>query len=124
MHIPKELLYTKEHEWVRIEDDIATVGITEFASEQLGDIVFVEVKMEGELPKDEAFGSIEAVKTVSDMFMPIGGEVIEFNEDLEDAPEDINKDPYGKGWIAKIKIKDVDELKELLDEEGYKQVIG
>jgi glycine cleavage system H protein len=125
MNIPEELKYTKDHEWVRVEGDVAIVGITEFASTELGDIVYVEVEVQGEvLDREESFGSIEAVKTVSDMFMPVGGEVIEFNEILEDAPETINKDPYGDGWIIKVNMKDASELDDLLDAKAYKELIS
>lgn len=123
MNIPENLKYTKDHEWVRIEGDTATVGITEFASKELGDIVFIEVETEGEtLNKEEAFGTIEAVKTVSDMFMPASGEVLEFNEALESAPETVNQDPYGDGWIIKFKISDQSELEELLSADQYKEI--
>ncbi len=125
MNIPEELKYTKDHEWVRVKGDVAIVGITEFASTELGDIVYVEVEVQGEvLDREESFGSIEAVKTVSDMFMPVGGEVIEFNEILEDAPETINKDPYGDGWIIKVNMKDASELDDLLDAKAYKELIS
>ncbi len=124
MKIPEELKYTKDHEWLKIEGDEAFIGITDFAQNELGDIVFVEVETEGEtLDKEEAFGTIEAVKTVSDMFMPVGGEVIEFNENLESSPETINSDPYGEGWVIKIKIANSDELKDLLTAEQYKEQI-
>lgn len=124
MNIPEELKYTKDHEWIRVEDEFAFVGVTDYAQNELGDIVFVEVETEGEaLDKEEAFGTIEAVKTVSDMFMPIGGEVVEFNEELEETPELINQDPYGKGWIVKVKISNPDELNELLDAVKYKELI-
>jgi glycine cleavage system H protein len=120
MNIPENLLYTEDHEWVKIDGDYAFVGITDFAQKELGDIVFVEVETEDEdLEKGEAFGTIEAVKTVSDMFMPVGGKVIEFNADLEDDPEMINKDPYGDGWIIKIEVADKSELDELLDKDAY-----
>lgn len=123
MNIPENLKYTKDHEWVKIEGDTATVGITEFASKELGDIVFIEVETEGEtLDKEEAFGTIEAVKTVSDMFMPASGEVLEFNEILESAPETVNQDPYGDGWIIKFKISDQSELDELLTADQYKEI--
>ena len=125
MNIPENLKFTKDHEWIRIEGDMAIIGITDFASQELGDIVFVEVETEGEeLDKEEAFGSIEAVKTVSEMFMPVSGEVVEFNVALEDAPELINKDPYGEGWIVKIKLNDVAELDDLLDDSEYGKLIG
>ena len=125
MNIPKNLKYTKDHEWVKIDDNIATVGITYFAQSELGDIVFVEVDTEGEiLESEEVFGTIEAVKTVSDLFMPISGEVLAFNEKLEDAPELINSDPYGEGWIIKISVTDVKELDFLLDADSYKELVG
>jgi len=124
MNVLENLKYTNDHEWVRVEGDEAYIGITDFAQGELGDIVFVEVETEGEnLDKQEAFGTIEAVKTVSDLFMPIGGEVLEFNEELEDAPELINSDPFEKGWIVKVKIADVAELDELLSAEAYKALI-
>jgi len=125
MNIPEELKYTKDHEWIRVEGDIAVVGITEFASQELGDIVFVEVEtIEEDLDQEETFGSIEAVKTVSDMFMPVAGNVVEFNELLEDAPETINKDPYGEGWIIKVKMSDASQLDSLLDASAYKDLIS
>ena len=125
MEFPKELKYTKDHEWLRIEGDNAYVGITEFAQGELGDIVFVDVDTQGEsLEKEEVFGSVEAVKTVSDLFMPINGEVLAFNEKLEDEPELINSDPYGQGWIIKVAISDVTELDELLDASEYKELVG
>ena len=125
MNIPQELKYTKDHEWVRIDGDVATVGITEFAQSELGDIVYVEIETEGETIKaEEVFGSIEAVKTVSDLFMPVSGEIIEFNEALEAAPEVVNSDPYGDGWMIKIKITDPSELDALLDATDYSNVIG
>lgn len=124
MKIPEELKYTKDHEWINIEGDVALIGITDFAQNELGDIVFVEVETEGEtLEKEEAFGTIEAVKTVSDMFMPVSGEIVEFNEELESSPEIINQDPYGKGWVIKIKLDDKDELDELLTAQQYKELI-
>ncbi len=124
MNIPEELKFTNDHEWIKIDGDEATVGITDFAQKELGDIVFVEVETEGEeLEKEETFGTIEAVKTVSDMFMPVGGKVIEFNEELEAAPELINQDPYGKGWIIKIKISNPDEINDLLDAIQYKEIV-
>jgi len=122
MNIPENLKYTKDHEWVKIEGDTATIGITDFAQSELGDVVFVEVDAVGEeLDKEETFGSIEAVKTVSDLFMPLSGEVTEFNEALEDAPDTINKDPYGKGWIIKMKISDASEADDLMSAEEYKE---
>ena len=125
MEFPKELKYTKDHEWLRIEGGIVYVGITSFAQGELGDIVFVDVDTEGEeLEKEEVFGSVEAVKTVSDLFMPINGEVLAFNEKLEDEPELINSDPYGEGWIIKISASDVSELNSLLSAESYKELVG
>ncbi len=124
MNFPENLKYTKDHEWIAIDGDTATIGISDFAQRELGDIVYVEVDTEGEeLDKDEVFGTVEAVKTVSDLFMPIAGEVLEFNEALEDEPELINKDPYGDGWIIKIKITNPDEVNDLLDAEAYKKNI-
>ncbi len=124
MNIPDNLKYTKDHEWLKIEGNEALIGITDFAQNELGDIVFIEVETEGEtLDKEEAFGTIEAVKTVSDMFMPVSGEVIEFNSELEDKPELINQDPYGEGWIIKIKITNTDEIDDLLSAEEYKEII-
>lgn len=124
MNIPDNLKYTSDHEWVKIDGDEAMIGITEFAQKELGDIVFIEVETEGEaLETGEAFGTIEAVKTVSDLFMPVKGEVIEFNAELESNPEIVNKDPYGEGWIVKIKISDTSELDGLLDADGYKELI-
>ena len=125
MEFPKELKYSKDHEWLRIEGGNAYIGITEFAQGELGDIVFVDVDTEGEdLEKEEVFGSIEAVKTVSDLFMPINGEVLSFNKKLEDEPELINTDPYGEGWVIKIAISDVKELDELLDASAYQELVG
>ena len=125
MEFPKELKYTKDHEWLRIEGDNAYVGITEFAQRELGDIVFVDVDTQGEeLEKEEVFGSVEAVKTVSDLFMPINGEVLALNEKLEDEPELINYKPYGDGWIIKIAISNITELDELLDASEYKELVG
>ena len=124
MNVPENLKYTKEHEWIRIEDGEAYVGITDFAQSELGDIVFVEIETEGEsLDKNEVFGTIEAVKTVSDMYMPISGEVLEINENLEDTPDVVNKDPYGDGWMIKIKIGNQDEVADLLDANQYKSQI-
>lgn len=120
MKVPADLLYTDDHEWVRVEGDTAFIGITDFAQNELGDIVFVEVEtIDEDLDKGDAFGTIEAVKTVSDMFMPIGGTVLELNEALEDTPDIINSDPYGEGWILKIKIADAGELENLLDADTY-----
>lgn len=123
MNIPKDLKYTNDHEWVKIEGDIGTIGLTDYAQDQLSDIVFVEMPIVGDsFEKDEAFGTVEAVKTVADMMMPVGGEIIEINENLEDAPETINSDPFGDGWIVKIKIANPDELNELLDAAEYKKL--
>jgi len=125
MNFPKELKYTKDHEWLRIKGDNVYVGITSFAQGELGDIVFIDVDTEGEeLEKEEVFGSVEAVKTVSDLFMPINGEVLAFNEKLEDEPELINTDPYGDGWIIKIAVADAGELDALLDADAYKELVG
>ena len=125
MNFPEELKYTKDHEWLRIVGDNVYVGITSFAQGELGDIVFVDVDTEGEeLEKEEVFGSVEAVKTVSDLFMPINGEVLAFNEKLEDEPELINTDPYGDGWIIKIVVADAGELDALLDADAYKELVG
>lgn len=125
MNIPAELKYSKDHEWIRIDGDVATVGITDFAQGELGDIVYVEVEtLDETLDKDEIFGSVEAVKTVSDLFLPLTGEIIEFNEALEDEPEKVNSDPYGEGWMIKIKISDSSEIDSLLDANGYKELIG
>jgi len=125
MNIPAELKYTKDHEWVRIEGDVATVGITDFAQGELGDIVFVDVDTEGEtLDKEEVFGSVEAVKTVSDLFLPLSGEVSEFNEALADAPEIVNSDPYGEGWMIKLTITDASQVDELMSADEYKELVG
>jgi len=124
MEIPAELLYTEDHEWIRVEGDEATIGITDFAQGELGDVVYVEIETEGEnLDKGETFGTVEAVKTVSDLFMPVGGEVTEVNTTLEDKPEIVNKDPYGEGWMVRIKINDKAELENLLSADAYKQMI-
>jgi len=125
MNIPEELKYTKDHEWISIDGEIATVGITDFAQRELGDIVYVEVETVGEtLDADEVFGTVEAVKTVSDLFLPVSGEIIEFNEDLEDTPEDVNAEPYSKGWMIKMKISKPDDLNQLLDSNQYRELIG
>ena len=125
MNIPEELKYTKDHEWISINGDIATVGITDFAQRELGDIVYVEVETIGEtLDADEVFGTVEAVKTVSDLFLPVSGEIIEFNEDLEDTPEDVNAEPYSKGWMIKMKVSNPDDLNQLLDSNQYRELIG
>ena len=124
MNVPAELKYTKEHEWIRVEGEEAVVGITDYAQSQLGDIVFVECETVGDaLEAGESFGTIEAVKTVSDLYLPVAGEVLEFNEELEGEPELVNKDPYGKGWIVKIKISDETELDGLLNADAYKAII-
>jgi glycine cleavage system H protein len=125
MSTPAELKYTKDHEWIRIEGNIATIGITQFAQGELGDIVYVDVDtLDESIDKDEVFGSVEAVKTVSDLFMPLSGEVIEFNEQLEDEPELVNTDPYGDGWMIKVNISNNSEIQGLLDAEAYKALIG
>jgi glycine cleavage system H protein len=125
MNIPSELKYTKDHEWVKLDGDIATVGITDFAQRELGDIVYVEVEtLDQQLQRDEVFGTVEAVKTVSDLFLPLSGEIIEFNEGLEANPESVNSDPYGAGWMVKVKVDNVTEWDELLDAEAYKSLIG
>lgn len=125
MNIPTNLKYTKDHEWVSIDGDIATVGITDFAQKELGDIVYVEVDtLDQTLSKDEVFGTVEAVKTVSDLFLPLSGEIVEFNEELESNPEVVNSDPYGEAWMIKIKISDVSEIDSLLSSEDYKALIG
>ncbi len=124
MNIPADLKYTQDHEWIRVEGDIATVGVTDFAQGELGDIVFVEIETEGEeLDKGETFGTVEAVKTVSDLFMPVGGEVAEVNEGLLDEPELVNKDPYEKGWMIKIKIAAAAELEGLISAEEYQKLL-
>jgi glycine cleavage system H protein len=125
MNIPANLKYTKDHEWVSLDGDIATVGITDFAQKELGDIVYVEVEtLDQTLAKDEVFGTVEAVKTVSDLFLPLSGEIIEFNEELETTPEAVNSDPYGAGWMVKVKISDASEIDGLLSADAYKELIG
>lgn len=125
MNIPAELKYTKDHEWARLDGDIATIGITDFAQKELGDIVYVEVEtLDQTLEKDEVFGTVEAVKTVSDLFLPLAGEIVEFNEDLESNPEVVNADPYGKGWMVKVKVADVADFDTLLSAEEYKNLVG
>lgn len=125
MNFPENLKYTKEHEWVSIENGVATVGITDFAQSELGDIVFIEIETEGEtMDQQEVFGTIEAVKTVSDLFMPLSGEIIEFNADLEDSPESVNDDPYESGWMIKIRLSDESEADSLMDAAAYKAMIG
>ncbi|MCF8203163.1 MAG: glycine cleavage system protein GcvH [Crocinitomicaceae bacterium] len=124
MNIPAELKYTKDHEWVKLEGDIATIGITEFAQSELGDIVYVEVETVGEtMAQEEVFGSVEAVKTVSDLFLPMSGEIIEFNDTLEANPELVNNDPYGAGWMVKVRVADTAEFAALLDAEAYAQEV-
>jgi len=125
MNVPANLKYTKDHEWVSIDGDVATVGITHFAQKELGDIVYVEVEtLDQTLDKDEVFGTVEAVKTVSDLFLPLTGEIIEFNDALESSPESVNSDPYGAGWMIKVKIANLDEIDSLLSSESYKELIG
>jgi glycine cleavage system H protein len=124
MNVPENLKFTKDHEWIRVEGDAAFIGVTDFAQGELGDIVFIEVETEGEtLDREEVFGTIEAVKTVSDMFMPLSGEVLEFNEKLEDAPDLVNSDPYGEGWIIKVNIAEASELEDLLTTDQYKELL-
>ena len=125
MNIPQELKYTKDHEWIRVEGDTVTIGITDFAQSELGDIVYVEVETVDEtLDKEEVFGTVEAVKTVSDLYLTISGEIIEFNESLEDEPEKVNSDPYGEGWMIKVKFSDESQLEELLSADAYKEILG
>lgn len=125
MEFPTNIKYTNEHEWIRLEGDIAYVGITDYAQQQLGDIVFIDVPTEGEtLEKGETFGTVEVVKTVSDLFLPIGGEIMEVNSQLEEHPELVNQDPYGEGWIIKLKPTNTDEMNELLDAAAYKEIIN
>ena len=125
MEIPLNLKYTKDHEWISIDGNIATVGITDFAQRELGDIVYIEVETIGEkLNADDVFGTVEAVKTVSDLFLPMTGKIIEFNESLDSSPEDVNTDPYGNGWMVKIEIQNIDELDNLLSADQYKELIG
>lgn len=125
MNVPGNLKYTKDHEWLRVEGDLAYVGVTDFAQSELGDIVFIEIETVGEtLKKEEVFGTIEAVKTVSDMFMPVGGEILEKNQTIEDTPDAVNKDPYGNGWMVKIRMSDPSEIGQLLSPEKYKELIG
>lgn len=125
MNFPADLKYTKDHEWIRIEGDKATIGITDFAQKELGDIVYVDVNTIGEtVDKDAVFGTVEAVKTVSDLFMPVSGEVLEMNKDIDSAPESVNQDPYGKGWMIKIKLTNASEVAGLLDVNAYKALIG
>ncbi|WP_142784957.1 glycine cleavage system protein GcvH [Changchengzhania lutea] len=125
MNIPSELKYTKDHEWVKVEGDVATIGVTDFAQSELGDIVYVEVETVDEtLDAEEIFGTVEAVKTVSDLFLPLSGEIIEFNESLEDEPEKVNSDPYGDGWMIKLKFSDASQLDTLMSADDYKALVG
>lgn len=125
MNVPSNLKYTKDHEWILIEGDVATIGITDFAQSELGDIVYVEVETLDETMKmEEVFGTVEAVKTVSDLFLPLSGEIIEFNESLETEPEKVNSDPYGDGWMIKVRISNSEEVEQLLDDSAYKELIG
>ena len=125
MNVPSELKYTKDHEWIRIEGDIATIGITDFAQSELGDIVYVEIETEGENIEEEGvFGTVEAVKTVSDLFMPLSGEILEINESLDSNPELVNDDPYGDAWMIKVKLNDSENTKQLLDAAAYSTLIG
>ena len=125
MEIKEDLKYTKDHEWIRIDGDVATVGITDFAQGELGDIVYVEVDtLDETLSKDEVFGTVEAVKTVSDLFLPMSGKIIEFNEALNDNPELVNDSPYGDGWIIKVEVSDVNEIEQLLDSKSYSEITG
>lgn len=125
MNFPEELKYSKDHEWVKIEGDLLVIGITDFAQGELGDIVYVDVDtLDEEVAVNQVFGSVEAVKTVSDLFMPVAGEVVEFNEQLEDEPEAVNEDAYGKGWMIKVKPNDINDVKDLLDAKAYKELIG
>jgi len=125
MNIPAELKYTKDHEWIRVEGDTVTIGITDFAQGELGDIVFVEIETEGDtLSKHDVFGTVEAVKTVSDLFMPVSGEISEFNSSLETNPEQVNSDPYGGGWMIKVTLSDPSDLDDLMSAEDYQQLVG
>lgn len=125
MNIPADLKYTKDHEWIKVEGDIVTIGVTDFAQNELGDIVYIEVETVGEtLDLEEIFGTVEAVKTVSDLFLPLSGEIIEFNESLEDEPEKVNNDPYGDGWMVKVKCSNLSQINDLLSAEDYKELIG
>jgi glycine cleavage system H protein len=125
MNFPADIKYTKDHEWVSLDGDVATIGITDFAQGELGDVVFVEIETEGEtLDSEETFGTVEAVKTVSDLYMPLSGEVVEVNTGLEDAPESVNSDPYGAGWMIKVRINDVADFEALMDVDTYKASIG
>lgn len=125
MNVPSNLKYTKDHEWISIEGDIATIGITDFAQGELGDIVYVEVEtLDETLDKEEIFGTVEAVKTVSDLFLPLSGEIVEFNDSLETEPEKVNSDPYGDGWMIKLRMTNTEEIEQLLDDGAYKEIIG
>ena len=125
MNTPDNLKYTSDHEWISVDGNVATIGITDFAQGELGDIVFVEIETEGEdLHKEQVFGTVEAVKTVSDLFMPVSGKVIEFNENLEASPDVVNSDPYGEGWMIKVEMSDISELDTLLDVAAYQEIIG
>lgn len=125
MNLPEELKYTKDHEWVKVDGDVAFIGITDFAQKELGDIVYVEIETEGErIEEGEVFGTVEAVKTVSDLFMPISGKILEFNSDLESEPELVNDDPYEKGWMIKVEIEDKSAIENLLSAADYKELIG
>ncbi|MCB0734645.1 MAG: glycine cleavage system protein GcvH [Bacteroidetes bacterium] len=125
MNFPENLKYTKDHEWVSVDGDVATIGITDFAQSELGDVVFVEIETEGDtLSAEDTFGTVEAVKTVSDLYMPVSGEVIEVNADLEGNPESVNSDPYGSGWMIKVKLSDVSELDGLMDAAAYTDLVG
>ncbi len=125
MNLPADLKYTKDHEWVKLEGDVATIGVTDFAQGELGDVVFVEIETEGEtLDAEDTFGTVEAVKTVSDLYMPVAGEVVEINTGLEDAPENVNNDPYGDGWMIKIRVNDTADVAALMDVDAYKAAIG
>ncbi len=125
MNLPEQLKYTKDHEWISLDGDVATIGITDFAQKELGDIVYVEVEtLDQEMEADEVFGTVEAVKTVSDLFLPLAGTIVEFNEELETTPEEVNADPYGKGWMIKVKLNDVADFDNLMSAEDYKKLIG
>lgn len=125
MNIPTELKYTKDHEWIKVEEDLITIGITDFAQSELGDIVYVEVEtLDETLEAEDVFGTVEAVKTVSDLFLPVAGEIVAFNESLEDEPEKVNSDPYGEGWMVKVKVSNVSDLENLLSAEEYKALIS
>lgn len=125
MNLPEQLKYTKDHEWISLDGDVATIGITDFAQKELGDIVYVEVEtLDQDMEADEVFGTVEAVKTVSDLFLPLAGTIIEFNEELETTPEEVNADPYGKGWMIKVKVADVADFDNLMSAEDYKKLIG